>query len=215
MIERRHIPNKSAGIELRDNGDGSKTIVGYAAVYYTPGDPGTQFALRDNLMERIQPGAFDDVIKADDVRGLYNHDAANILGRVGAGTARLSGDSIGLRYEIDLPDTSVGRDLAISIGRQDITGSSFGFTVTKGQRYYKGDDGISVREITKFDRLHDVGPVTFPAYTGTSAAMRDDAVIDAELEKIDAEMRAAEQQSAASKREKIIRTRMVELGLND
>ena len=206
-IERRYVTATQTGIELRNNEDGTKTAVGYGSVYYASGDPGTQYALRDDLMERIMPGAFDEAIEGD-ARALFNHNPNMILGRQSALTMRLSADSHGLRYEIDLPDTTAGRDLAVSIQRGDVTGSSFGFTVaTGGQRYYKGTDGISVREISKIGQLYDVGPVTFPAYNSTSAALRDDRTIDAELAKIEAEMQADADAIAAARHARDCRVR--------
>ena len=211
-IERRNIAaGPGGGIEIRNNEDGTRTAIGYASVFFAAGDPGTQFHLRDDLVERIMPGAFDEAIQGD-ARGLFNHDSNQVLGRQSALTMRLSADASGLRYEIDLPDTQIGRDVATLIGRGDVTGSSFGFTVaTGGQRYYKGTDGISVREISQIGTLYDVGPVTFPAYTSTSAAVRDDRTIDTELARIDADMQKAD----AARRAKQIRAALVSRDLAD
>src|SRR5688572_16918348 len=77
-----------------------------------------------------------------DARALFNHDPNMLLGRAGAGTLRLSTDARGLRYEIDIPDTTVGRDVATSIARGDLAGSSFAFSINgkAGQRFEKGKD---------------------------------------------------------------------------
>ena len=57
--------------------------------------------------------------------------------------------------------------------RGDIDGSSFNFRVAHdGERWYYDDDGLLIREITKFARLYDVGPVAFPAYPDSAAASR-------------------------------------------
>ena len=115
--------DKQVRIEKRD-GQPTK-IVGYAAVFYRYDDPGTQYELYSGHVERIQPGAFKRAIEeADDVRGLFNHEPSQILGRTKSGTMRLSEDETGLRYEIDVPDTQVGRDVVTSIDRGDVTGSS-------------------------------------------------------------------------------------------
>lgn len=214
-IERRHLAANEGGIEVRTNADGSKTAVGYASVFYVSGDPGTQYSLRNNLMERIMPGAFDDVINVDDVRGLFNHDSNHVLGRVGAGTVRLMSDDSGLRYEIDLPDTAAGRDLATLLERRDITGSSFGFTVATGGQSFHKEGEMSVRTISKIGRLYDVGPVTYPAYAGTSSAMRaDDSAIDEELAALDAEIDAEARLQAGIRRAKKIRADMLKLGIS-
>ncbi len=115
--------------------------------------------------EIIKPGAFDDVLN-DDVRGLFNHDPNFILGRSAAGTLSLSVDERGLRYDITAPDTQTIRDLVLApMMRGDINQSSFAFRVSHdGENWYQDDEGIVIREISKFSRLFDVSPVTYPAY---------------------------------------------------
>jgi HK97 family phage prohead protease len=120
------------------------------------------------------PGAFDRALKEkQDVRALFNHDDNQVLGRSKSGTLRMSVDSKGLKYEIDPPDTQLGRDLVTSIRRGDIDGSSFAFIV-RGQKWNETTkDGVTtyLREITDCD-LMDVSPVTYPAYEQTSVAVR-------------------------------------------
>lgn len=147
-------------------GQGAK-IIGYGATFNS---------LSENLggfREIIKPGAFDSVMQ-DDVRGLFNHDPNFVLGRTKSGTLRLTLDDTGLRYEIDAPDTQTVRDLVLApLQRGDIDGSSFNFRVAHdGERWHYDDDGLLIREITKFARLYDVGPVAFPAYPDSAAASR-------------------------------------------
>jgi uncharacterized protein len=157
-----------ATIETR--GDGQKVVSGYAAVFYRAGDAGTEYQLWDNLYERIDTGAFSRAIsERQDVRGLFNHDPDHLLGRTASNTLRLSVDERGLRYEIDLPDTQAGRDVAVSLSRGDLTGSSFSFIPRAVS--WADDNGREIRTIDDVD-LFDVGPVTFPAYQATSAGMR-------------------------------------------
>lgn len=173
----RRIANIPQGLTIEERSDGKRAIVGYAAVFYRTDDAGTEYRLASDAVERIAPTAFDRVLAGSvDVRGLVNHDPGQVLGRTTAGTMRLSTDSRGLRYEIDVPDTQIGRDLATSIQRGDITGSSFTFRVdSSGQRWQRdAARNVDVRTITSVSGLLDVGPVTFPAYESTSAAMRSD-----------------------------------------
>jgi HK97 family phage prohead protease len=109
--------------ELRAT-DNGKTIAGYAAVFNDVADIGGSFR------EIIAPGAFKDTLGGD-VRALVDHDSGRVIGRSTAGTLRLNEDDKGLKVEIDLPDTSDGRDLAVSLTRGDISGMSFGFRVTQ------------------------------------------------------------------------------------
>lgn len=154
--------------------DGGKTLIsGYASVFYNASNPDTQYQLWDDVYERVMPGAFDRALAGgQDVRGLFNHDSNYVLGRSTAGTMRLVVDEIGLRYDIDPPDTQAGRDVVESLKRGDITGSSFAFLIPHGgQRWIEAEGGVDVREITDVD-LFDVGPVTFPAYRATTAGLR-------------------------------------------
>ena len=165
---------------------GAKVLTGLAAVFYRDGDPTTEFVLWSNsyekVVERIMPTAFDAAIASpDDVRALIDHEPSKILGRVPAGTLRLSKTAEGLAYEVDLPDTSAARDLVVSLDRGDITQSSFGFVVS-GSRAVRGreewreiktvdDKWLIVRELHDVT-LFDVSPVTYAAYAGTSSGMR-------------------------------------------
>ena len=142
-------------------------IIGYAA----------KFDTRSNnlggFVEIIAKGAFDDVLE-NDVRALFNHDRNFVLGRVPAGTLKLSIDEVGLRYEITPPDTQTVRDLVLEpLKRGDITQSSFAYRLpSDGYRWDEGDDGVYVRTITRISKLLDVSPVTYPAYDDTEASAR-------------------------------------------
>jgi HK97 family phage prohead protease len=170
-------PAGEVRIETRD---GKQQLVGYAAVFHRSGEAGTEYRLAEDVVERIAPTAFNRALsEKHDARALFNHDPNMILGRAAAGTLRLSVDQRGLRYEIDLPDTQTGKDVAASVARGDLTGSSFAFSINgkAGQRFEKGDK-YDVRHILDVD-LFDVGPVTYPAYEATSTGLRSEGHQDA------------------------------------
>ena len=124
------------------------------------------------FVERIAPGAFTKTIQEADVRALFNHDASLILGRTKAGTLRLAEDKTGLLYDVELPDTSYGRDLMVSIERGDVTQSSFGFRVIDDS-WDRTDDGYPMRTLREVSLQNgDVSPVTYPAYSDTDVASR-------------------------------------------
>lgn len=168
-IERRFIP--SADVELRMEGDDQRLLKGYGAVF---GKRSENLGYFEEWYEEIEPGAFDKALKNSDVRGLFNHEPNMILGREAAGTLRLAIDERGLAYEIDVPDTTAGRDLVVSVMRKDITGSSFSFTMPQdgtGQRWER-KNGKLVRVISEIEEVFDLGPVTFPAYSATKVSAR-------------------------------------------
>lgn len=170
--------------KVERRGDGECHLVGYAAVFYRADDPGTQYELWQNTFERILPGAFDN-LDQNDVRGLFNHNRDNILGRVKSGTMQLTVDEVGLRYDITLADTQSARDIAAAVERGDIDGSSFAFIATSVTWREELIDGteIEIREINGCD-VFDVGPVTYPAYAATTSDVAErsrDAWREAEL----------------------------------
>jgi len=167
-IERRFTRHNSRP-EVQTRDGRPPMIVGYAAVFYDENDPGTEYPLYDDLVERIMPGAFDRAIREDDVRGLFNHDDSLVLGRCKSGTMRLSVDRRGLRYEIDPPDTQTGRDLITLLQRGDVDGSSFAFLPDDTTYRQQGDTYVVERNSVK---LFDVGPVAYPAYASTEAGVR-------------------------------------------
>jgi HK97 family phage prohead protease len=154
----------SQPIEFRSAGEGKIQAAGYGAVFNK---------LSQNLggfVERIAPGAFTRTLDHQDVRALFNHDPNALLGRMSSGTLRLTEDGTGLAYEIDLPDTTTGRDVATMLERGDLNGSSIGFKVVEQETGMTEQD-FPLRTLTQV-ALRDVGPVTFPAYVDTDAALR-------------------------------------------
>ena len=151
------------GVELREDGT-TLTAIGYAATFNN---------LSQNLggfVERCADSCFRSTLQQADVRALFNHEPDHLLGRSSTGSLRLSEDGHGLRYEVDLPNTTLGRDVAELLRRGDISGSSFGFK-TISDSWGETDDGYPLRTLTEV-ALRDVGPVTFPAYTSTEASLR-------------------------------------------
>ena len=160
-VERRTLIH---GLEVRADGDDDETrkIVGHAAVFDK---------LSENLggfREKIAPGTFAEAIKNDDVRALFNHDPSIVLGRNKAGTLRMSEDKVGLRVEIDPPDTAFARDLLESIDRGDISQMSFGFRALDED--FERLDGEIIRTLKRVS-LFDVSPVTFPAFPDTDVSV--------------------------------------------
>lgn len=178
-------------VELRADESGTKTLTGYAAVFNSPTDIGGYFT------EQIAPGAFAETIKGD-VRCLFNHESGNVLGRTKSGTLRLWEDERGLRFEVDLPDTVLGKDVGTLVKRGDVSGCSFNFRATK----QSWDDTVEppLRTLEKLE-IEEVSIVTFPAYADTSVGVRSLESIRAEAEAArTAEQRKAENKAAAERR---------------
>lgn len=149
-------------VERRADGD-KVTVAGYAAVFGEVANIGGWFD------ETLARGAFTETLKTADVRAYFDHDRGRVLGRSSAGTLRLKEDAKGLHVEIDLPDTSDGRDVATLVERGDISGMSFGFSVLRQE----WDETVDPPRRTILEvELREVSIVSEPAYDGTSIARR-------------------------------------------
>jgi HK97 family phage prohead protease len=161
------LERRALGGELRTSQDGdSRKISGYAAVFNSLSEPIGGLA-RGAFRERVSPQAFARCLRSNpDIRCLWNHSPDWVLGRTKSGTLRLAVDQRGLRYECDLPVSTLGDSVWESIRRQDVSSSSIGFTVLLDSW-----DDNNVRTLRDVE-LFDAGPVAFPAYGQTTATIR-------------------------------------------
>ena len=162
-------------VELRAPADKeSRTVEGYAAVFNSDSE-----IFWGSWVERIAPGAFDDVLK-DDAVALFNHDPNLILARNGVNMT-IEQDGKGLKYRFDAPNTTIGNDLLENIRNGNVYQSSFAFTV-KEEKWTNpsSKEKYAIRTITKVERLYDVSPVTYPAYPDTTVGQRSFQTVDKE-----------------------------------
>ena len=117
--------------------------------------------------EFISPSAItQETIDKSDIRALINHDQNLVLARSTSGTLKVEVDEKGMRYSFDIPQTSYGKDLAINMKNGNISQSSFAFTIARdGDNWTTDEEGNDIRTITKIERLYDVSPVVYPAYS--------------------------------------------------
>lgn len=124
------------------------------------------------VYEEVDPGAVDDSLKNNDIRCLFNHDTSIVLGRTGNGTLELKKDSKGIFGRVKInPNDKQAMDIYARIERGDINACSFGFNIID-EEIQNRDDGTTKFILKKID-LHEVSPVTFPAYPTTSIEARE------------------------------------------
>ena len=127
--------------------------------------------LWDGVFEEVAPEAVDDSLKNNDIRCLFNHDTNIVLGRTGNGTLELRKDEKGLFGRVKInPNDKQALDIYARIERGDINACSFGFNIIS-EEIQNRDDG-TIKFILKKIDLHEVSPVTFPAYPTTSIEAR-------------------------------------------
>ena len=150
---------RRAGIELRVAG---RRLVGYAATFGTAAKIG-------DFTETIRAGAFRASLARPrgDVLALVDHDPGRLLARTRSGTLRLAEDARGLAFELDVPDTQLGRDVLALAERHDIGGMSFGFRVTDEAWPTRGQRELRAVDLIEVSVVH-----AHPAYPATTIAAR-------------------------------------------
>jgi uncharacterized protein len=127
----------------------------------------------DSFVEEIAEGAFAESLKARGVVGLWSHDTSQVLGNTKSGTLRIENTQTELRFELDIPDTSVGNDAWALIKRGDVDGVSFGMKVTKDKwSSEERDEGKIYKRSILDAELYEISPVAFPAYPSNEVAVR-------------------------------------------
>jgi len=161
----QNIETRTCELRTSNTGKGS-TLFGYAAVF------GVESEGLPGFTELVRPGAFSRTLQSSgDVLALYQHDTRAVLGSTYAKTLKVQEDSKGLYYEVSMPDTTIARDLLVSVERGDIRGASFSFEVAEdGDKWTVQGDKV-LRELLDLN-LYDVTITPTPAYSDTSVARR-------------------------------------------
>lgn len=155
----------TSNFKTRSENDNEKYIEGYFAVF------NQQTELYKNAFEEIVQGAFDNSLKNNDIRCLFNHDTAKVLGRTGNNTLELRTDSHGLWGRVKVnPDDKEANDIYARVQRGDISGCSFGFYPLNEETEFRDDGSIKWR-VLEADTM-EVSIVTFPAYPQTAIEAR-------------------------------------------
>ena len=136
--------------------------------------------------QRTDLGWYDEIIEAGaldttdlkDVRMLVNHNTdmiplARSRNNNENSTMQLIPDEDGMkiRADLDTENNADARSLYSAVGRGDISGMSFMFTVDKDS-WDDIDSDHPTRHIRSFSRILEVSAVTFPAYSQTSIQTR-------------------------------------------
>lgn len=142
------------------------TLVGYAAVF------NSESADFGGWREVLRPGCFSrSLTELPDVRALYQHNVAQVLGRRGANTLAVREDDHGLHVEVELIDTQFNRDVLANVRSGNLDAMSFGMVVKKYEWDIDEERGYDLRVLSDVD-LFEVSVVTWPAYEETEVAAR-------------------------------------------
>lgn len=179
---------RTVNLELRSTDLESRRIEGYAAIF---SDEYTKLKDRwgDSFYEKISPGAFLKTLndKTRDKFMLINHDWNKVVGRSNS-NLELDEDSKGLRFSLEVPNTTDGNDLLENVRLGLVKGCSFGFNIVN-QKTRWDDDWNFYRDITEVD-LFEITATPIPAYSDTEISCRSEELSNISIK----EMRDKEKQ---------------------
>lgn len=169
----KDMEKRSVNLEIRSLNEEERKIEGYAAVF---SENYTQLSDRrgDKFYEKISPGAFAKTLreKTNNIFMLINHDWNKVVGRRGSNLI-LEEDSVGLRFELTVPNTTDGNDLLENVRSGLIQGCSFGFKITNQREKWDETYTNFYRDITEVE-LFEVTATPMPAYADTAISVRSE-----------------------------------------
>ncbi|AJQ61217.1 HK97 family phage prohead protease [Bacillus thuringiensis] len=170
MKEIRALPMTIEVREVNED-EGKRTISG--SIKYNNESAEMRDWWGDIFVEEIAEGAFDESLKIRDVVGLWSHDTSQVLGNTKSKTLRIENDKKELRFELDIPNTTVGNDAWELIKRGDVDGVSFGMKVTKDKwSSEERENGKIYKRSILNAELYEISPVAFPAYPTNEVSVR-------------------------------------------
>ncbi|HEY9437879.1 MAG TPA: HK97 family phage prohead protease, partial [Streptomyces sp.] len=179
---------RTAAFELRaddEAGDGL-TLDGIAATF---GQPTEIDSWEGTFTEQIRKGAFRKTLRENTPVMQFDHGHHPLIGSIPIGSITdLRETDEGLAVRARLSDNWLIQPVRDAIAERSITGMSFRFSVVReewhdaaGKRvrpeeldqllWNPGERGPLMRTLVEV-RLHELGPVVFPAYASTSVGVR-------------------------------------------
>lgn len=169
------------GLHVREAGEDSRTIAGYAVMFNVPSEVLYESdAERD--VEVISPEAISKAfLDKQDIKMTLFHDRELVLARSnkGKGTLKYEVDAKGVKFEFDAPRTVDGDKALELVRRGDIAGCSFAFStdysVNVDRTTEPQSDGkvLVTYTVRAISALYDFTLTTDPAYPATSVGLRD------------------------------------------
>lgn len=181
----RSVPFQLIRADGEEEGDG-RTLTGYAALFDTPTEINSW---EGNFTEKIRKGAFKKTIREQTPVMQFDHGRHPLIGSIPIGAiSALREDDQGLYVEGRITDNWLMQPLRDAIAEKSVNGMSFRFEVVREEwrdvngkvvkpeevydlLWMPGDRGPLQREMIEL-KCHELGPVVFPAYAGTSVSVR-------------------------------------------
>lgn len=188
----RSVPFTVRADEESGDGDGL-TLDGYAAVF----NQETEIdSWEGSFSETIAPGAFRKTIRERTPVMQFDHGRHPLVGSIPIGTIEsLREDETGLAVVGRMASNWLMEPVREAISNKTINGMSFRFDIIKEE--WRDNTGKVLRDYEEISRLlwnpedrgplqrtlkelrvHELGPVVFPAYAGTSVGLRSAQLAD-------------------------------------
>lgn len=165
---KKEIRTLDVAIEARSNENEPLKVRGLAIAY-------DKMSEDLGFREVVQKGALKRALsKQPDILALYEHNSQNLLARTSNGTLKTEETERGLEVEIELPETTLGKDLGVLVANRTLSKMSFAFSLESrdSSEWSQTDNGEDLRTIKHIDNLYEVSLVSTPAYSDTTVAMR-------------------------------------------
>lgn len=138
----------------------SPLLEGYALVWNTLSTD------RGGYKVRLKPNSAEF---ATPTLALFHHNFQNVLGNTENGTLRLKQDDHGVKFEIDLPDTMLSRDVQELVSKGYIRGMSFSMaSAPEGNSVT--ENGQTIFDATKF-LVDEITVTAIPAFAPTQVGV--------------------------------------------
>lgn len=162
-------------LDRADEGGDGLTLSGYAAVFNART---TIDSWEGQFEEQIAPGAFKRSINAGKPVLQFDHGRHPLVGSIPLGNIKtLREDQRGLYVEARLHDNWLVEPVRDAIASGAVDGMSFRFSVVRDSWEHpkSGSKKLPVRTLEEV-KLHELGPVVFPAYRQTTVGVRSEVV---------------------------------------
>jgi HK97 family phage prohead protease/HK97 family phage major capsid protein len=121
--------------------------------------------------EMLGRGCFKKSLRERNIYMLWQHDHAAVLANTKNGTLRIWEEADGYAFEVELPDTQLGRDVYQLVKSETVGETSFAMSnIIDSFEVIDGEEVRIIREAT----LHEISPVTWAAYPSAYVTARNE-----------------------------------------
>ena len=145
------------------------------------------------FVEYIMPGALKGV-DLSQLLLLYSHDYQNVLASIPSGSLSVEDKEDGLHFIAELPNTSLGNDVAELVATKRVGGMSFGFKIADGGDQWRQQGNTAVHIVNQISSMSEISITPIPAYQETQVSTQVQRSLEQFLKRSDNNMAENEDQ---------------------